>query len=196
MKIIGITGTSGSGKTTLSEILSNRKDSIIINADKIARMLNKPGTEYMKEIENSFGKEFIFGDGNLNRKKMADLIYSNEEARKKLNSLSFRYIDKEIKKIIEEAKSETKYIFIDAPLLFEAGIDKYCDIVIALIANEELKIERICKRDGIDAYTASKRLKIQHDDIYYTEKADYVIENTKDYNLEKRINDILEEVSH
>ena len=68
MKIIGITGTSGSGKTTLSKILNEREDVKLIDADMVLREMSVPGTEYLNAIKNTFGKEYFFEDGNLNRK--------------------------------------------------------------------------------------------------------------------------------
>lgn len=197
MKILGITGSSGSGKTTLSNILRKRTDTVILDADKIARELNRPGTEYMASIEDTFGKDILLEDGNLNRRGLAKLIYSNDDARKKLNDLTFKYVVNEINKridIIKNTNKNVKYIIIDAPLLFEAGIDSNCDIVISLIADKNLKIKRICKRDNIGEEDAKNRLDIQHENRYYIEKSDYIIENTEDYNLEKEINRIMKEI--
>ena len=193
MKIIGITGASGSGKTTTSEILNKRKDVKIIDADKVAKSLNLPGTDYMINIKSVFGDKIIFENGHLNRKELAKIIYNDENARKKLNALTFKYVVGEIVNKIEEYKKQNyNFIIIDAPLLIESGLNKYCDFVIALIADDNLKIKRICKRDNIDRQTAISRLKIQHDNSYYIENADFYIENTEDYNLEERINEILD----
>ena len=192
MKIIGITGSSGSGKTTLSSILSKRENIKIIDADKVSKELVIPGNDYLNAIEGAFGKEILLEDGNLNRKKLADIIYSDEEARKTLNSLTFKYVLEEINRRIRNInQDEIDYVIIDAPLLFEADLDQACDKVVVLIADEDLKIERICDRDHIDAETAKKRLKIQKDDEYYTSRADYVIKNGRNYDLEKEIDNIL-----
>ena len=193
MKIIGITGASGSGKTTTSEILNKRDDTKIIDADKVAKSLNTPGTDYMINIKSVFGDNIIFENGHLNRKELAKIIYNDENARKKLNALTFKYVVGEILKKIEEYKKQNySFIIIDAPLLIESGLNKYCDFVIALIADDNLKIKRICKRDNIDRQTEISRLKIQHDNSYYIENSDFYIENTEDYNLEERINEILD----
>ena len=193
MKIIGITGASGSGKTTTSEILNKREDAKIIDADKVAKSLNIPGTDYMNDIRNVFGEKVLLENGHLNRKELAKIIYSDKKARENLNSLTFKYVVDEILKTIEKYKeTDINFIIVDAPLLIESGLNKYCDFVIALIADDNLKIKRICKRDNIDKETAIKRLKIQHDNSYYIDNSDFYIENTEDYNLEKRINEILD----
>jgi len=192
MKIIGITGSSGAGKTTLCAILNKRKNIKIIDADKVSRELVVPGNDYLKAIEEAFGKDILLEDGNLNRKKLANKIYNDETARNTLNKLTFKYVLEEINRRIKEInQDEIDYAIIDAPLLFEADLDQACDKVIVLVADEDLKIERICSRDNIDRETAKKRLKIQKDDEYYISKADYVIKNGRNYDLEKEIDNIL-----
>lgn len=192
MKIIGITGSSGAGKTTLSAILNKRENVEVIDADKVAKQMAVPGNEYLQEIEKTFGKSVLFDDGNLNRKALAGKIYNDDEARNLLNELTFKYVANEILERIKKINnSKIEIVIIDAPLLFEAKLEKNCDFVVSLIADEELKIKRICKRDNIDKITAQKRLKIQHDNDYYIKKSDYVIYNSEDCNLEKEIEKIL-----
>ena len=186
MKIIGITGSSGAGKTTFSEILKKRDNVELIDSDKVVRQMSVPGAEYLKKIEETFGKEILLEDGNLNRKLLADKIYNDEKSRKSLNKLTFKYVVDEILERIKNINN-SKIVIIDAPLLFEAGLEKYCDIVVSLIADEKLKIKRICKRDNIDENTAKKRLKIQHDNQFYIKKSDFVINNTENCDLEAEI---------
>ena len=75
-------------------------------------------------------------------------------------------------------------------MLFESGLEKCCDFVVALIADKELKIKRICQRDNIDEKTAESRLNIQQEDSYYTQRADYVITNKENYDLKGEIDKI------
>ena len=184
MIILGITGSSGSGKTTSSNFLSKIEGVKVINADSVVKELNNPKTEYMKEIKNTFGKEYFLEDENLDRKKLASLIFQNENALNNLNNITFKYVVEEILNKIKHFSNENlKLLIIDAPLLFESELDKYCNYTLAILANKDKKIERICKRDNINKETAIARLNIQKDDSYYIKKADYVIENTGDENL-------------
>lgn len=196
MKIIGITGASGSGKTTISQILNKREDTKIIDADKIAKEMTKPGTEYFLSIQKTFEKDNIFlEDGTLNRAKLAGLIYSNREKLEKLNSITFQHLIPKIVSEIRHVPANIKIIVIDAPLLFESGLDKYCDYTIALHVSQSLKVSRICKRDHIAERIAQDRLNIQKNNNFYIQKADYVIvndENTTLQDLEERINKILQ----
>ena len=127
MKILGITGSSGAGKSTFSKFLSEKQEFRVIDADKVSKELAVPGNEYLDSIKNTFGEDILLDDGNLNRKLLASKIYNNEEEREKLNSLTVKYILKEIynrmKKIVDP---KVKYIAVDAPLLFETGFDKLC----------------------------------------------------------------------
>lgn len=180
MKIIGITGNSGSGKTTLSEIF--RENGIkVIDCDRVSRELNSPDTEYMKKIVLTFGKEILKEDGSLDRKKLSDIIYNNEEALNKLNQLTFKYVVDEILARIRVFETiDEKIVGIDAPLLYEAGLDKFCDYIIGVIAKDDIKVERICKRDNISADVAKQRLKIQKDDDFFRKRVNEIVENNSD----------------
>ncbi len=195
MKVIGITGSSGSGKTTLSRILNERDDVKVINADKVVRELSVPGTEYLNAIKETFGPEVFLEDGNLNRKKLAKKIYNDNVARENLNKLTFNYVVKEIiSRIINISSEDIKFAIIDAPLLFESKLDRCCDYVIALVADYDLKVKRICKRDNIDEETAKSRLNIQNEDLFYTEKANFVIHNGENSDLKTEIEKIFKQI--
>mgnify|MGYP001786892757 FL=1 len=185
MKVIGITGPSGAGKTTLSTILKSNYSSFIIDADEVARKLsNDSKTKYFEKMVNLFGKEILKDDGKLNRKEIARTIYKNKEKRRALNRLTFKYVVDDINEQIKEAeKQDYKYIGIDVPLLYEAKMEKICDYVIAVVAEDQKKINRICQRDNITEELAKERLKIQNDNEFFVKKADFVIHN--DGTLEK-----------
>lgn len=195
MKILGVTGTSGSGKSTFSKILDEREDIKVVDADKVARELSVPGTDYLQDIVNAFGENILLEDGNLNRRALAHIIYSDENERKRLNSITFPHISKEIYKRIKAfADPKIKYAVIDAPLLFEAGLDKVCDSVISLVATEDVQIKRICNRDGLDRKTAKARLSSQKPVSFYVQNSDIVIMNSEDTNLRKEAEKLLKEL--
>lgn len=195
MKIIGITGSSGSGKTALSKILSEKEFAKVIDADKVARELSVPGTEYLNSIKETFGKEVFLENGSLDRKKIASKIYNDKNACDALNKLTFKFVVDEIIRRLEELKNQkVECVAIDAPLLFESNLDKYCDYIISLIADEQTKIKRICRRDNLDEETARKRLKIQQTNEYYIQKSDFIIENLEECNLEKEVEKIFEKI--
>ena len=189
MKIIGVTGSSGAGKDTLCEILENKYNAEIVDADKIARELSKKGTMYLQTIVASFGTGIVDRKGELTRKKLASIIYEDDKKREELNKLTFIYVVDEIKKRINKIKK--KIIVVNAPLLFESNLDQVCDFVIAIIAERNVQIERIMKRDNIKADEAEKRLNMQNTDEFYIENADYIIHNKGDIkDIEKQLKDI------
>jgi len=192
MKVIGITGNSGSGKTTASKILEEKLSAYVIDADKVVRDMSQPGTEYFNAIKRVFGDSFFTEDGNINRKKLADEIYNQKDSLHRLNDITFKYVKEEIENRISDNKSENEYVVIDVPLLFEAGLEKSCDVVIAMVADDEKKIERIMERDGIDYETAKKRLDIQPNDEMYLEKADFIIDNSNDDELWQKLSEIIQ----
>lgn len=172
--IVGITGNSGAGKSEISKMLAKRINAKIIDADNIVKALSEPGEKYYKKIVELFGKE-ILQEEKLNKKRIAEIIYNDKIKREKLNNLTYKYVVEEIKREVKNIK--TKNVIIDAPLLFESGLNKICKITIAVLASTEKKVERICNRDKISQETAIARLNIQETDNFYRKKADYIIVN-------------------
>lgn len=177
--VIGITGNSGTGKSEIAKLLAEKINAEIINADLVAKKLSEPGNIYNEKIVELFGEE-ILENKKLNRKKLADIIYNNSQKRELLNNLTYIYVGNEIKHMVKLIKNQN--VIIDAPLLFESGLEKICGFTIAVFAEEKTKIERICKRDGIDKSIAKSRLSIQEKIEYYKTRADYILENNGNLN--------------
>ena len=156
----------------------------MINADQIVKELSKCGEQYYKDIVKQFGKEILLENKEINRPKLAQIIFNNTQRRKELNKLTSMHI---ARKIQEEAiKEEQRLTIIDAPLLIETKLNEICDIVVSVIASESTKIKRICKRDSIDEKTAKQRLKSQLAEYIYIENSNYILTNDK-ANLEKEV---------
>ena len=151
--------------------------------------MSMPGALYYNEIVKAFGRDVLLENGELNKTKLADIIFKNNEKRNTLNSLTFKYIVDEIK--TRASSSESKIVIIDAPLLIESNLNKICDIVISVIADEEIKLKRICVRDNIDEETALNRINSQPKNEFYIKNSNLVIINN-DSNLEKQIQGIKE----
>lgn len=189
MKIIGITGSSGSGKSTVCEILKEKYNVKIIDADKIAKELLKVGTEYYKDVVSKFGTEITNNVGEIDRKKLANLIYNDDTKRKMLNNSTFYYVVEEIKTRVKETNNID--IIIDAPLLFESKLDNICNLTIGVISKESVQIDRIVKRDSITKEQACRRLKAQQTNEFYISKCTEIISNDNEYiETEKQIEQI------
>lgn len=188
--IIGITGNSGSGKTSISKLLEKELNTYIIDADKVVKEMSMPDEVYFKEIVKEFGKDILLENGEIDKSKLASIIFEDEGKREVLNSLTFKYVVEEISK--RASSSRKKTVIIDAPLLIESKLNEICDIVISVVADEEIKIKRICLRDNIDEDTAKKRINAQPKNDFYIKNSNLVILNNDEYSLEKIVEDIKE----
>lgn len=191
MKIIGITGNSGSGKSTISKLISKNYEAKIIDADKIAKKITKNNGEYLQAIRQAFGNEVI-KNNELDRKKLADIVFLNRAEKEKLDGLTFEYVVEEIKKELEANQNlDYQYIILDVPLLFESKLDKLCDYTIGVIAPKTEKIKRICKRDKLSKEKALQRLNSQPNDEFFTKNCNTVINNENKEETIKMVNEIM-----
>lgn len=192
MIIIGITGGSGCGKTTVSQLLlQNGVD--VIDCDLVARKIVEPDMPALDEIKNYFGTEYINKDGTLNRKKLASVVFNSSEKLLKLNEITHKYVKEYIDSYIE--KSMADFVGIDAAALIESGIYKQCDYVISVLADKELRKERIMIRDSLSEDEASERINSQKNDEFYIEKSDYIVYNNGNkQEISTRVKEILDEI--
>ena len=191
MKIIGITGNSGSGKFTISKLISKNYEAKIIDADKIAKEMTKNNGEYLQAIRQAFGNDVI-KNNELDRKKLADIVFLNKAEKEKLDGLTFEYVVEEIKKELEANQNlDYQYIILDVPLLFESKLDKLCDYTIGVIAPQTEKIKRICKRDKLSKEKALQRLNSQPNDEFFTKNCNTVINNENKEETIKMVNEIM-----
>lgn len=181
MKIIGLTGGSGAGKGEVCRaFLSKGIDSI--DTDKVSRDITRKGTECLRELAEKFSGVILTAYGELDRVKLAEIAFSSKENLELLNSITHKYILKECANwLLSMVKADRSAVIVDAPLLFESGFDKNCDIIIVVIAELEKRLHRIIKRDNITPEQAEARIKNQKDDDFFIKNADYVIYNNSNY---------------
>lgn len=189
MLIIGITGGSGCGKTTVSDMF--RKSGIeVIDCDDLAHRVTEPGEPALAELAEVFGKDILLDNGCLDRKKLGKIVFSEQKKLKLLNAVVHKYIIHEIKHIIENAAEDI--IAIDGAVLIESGVSELCDYMLSVLAEREVRIERICRRDNITRQTALNRIGSQSTDAYYISHSDYVIHNNGDIDkLTADVNNII-----
>ncbi len=193
--IIGLTGMSGAGKTTACEAFSECSVDVI-NCDSVARVVVEKEKPALKELADFFGKEFILSDGNLDRKKIGNLIFSDDSARESFNNIIYPYISYEmIMNSIKYIKKGSKFILLDAPTLFESGTDSFCDVIVSVVAEHKDSIKRIIERDKLSRKEAENRLLSQHPADFYSEKSDYcVLNNGTREELKKTIKCIFQSI--
>jgi dephospho-CoA kinase len=197
MKIIGLTGGSGAGKSEVCKaFLSFGVESI--DTDKISREVAKKDSECLKELAENFSDVILTKSGELDRKKLAEIAFASKEKHGLLNKITHKYILNECKGIILDIeKNGDKAVIIDAPMLFESGFDKECDVIISVIADLDKRIERLIKRDNITEEQINLRIKNQKNDEFFIENSNNVIYNNSDYDniytqVSKIYNDIFE----
>lgn len=173
--ILGITGNFGSGKTTVSKMLAKGGLSII-DADEIAHAVIKQGNIAYKRIVASFGKDILDKDGQINRKKLAGLVFDNKELLQKLNKIVHPRVIAIIRKQINNAK--LKNVILDAPLLIEAGLKGTVDKIIAVKIDRKVQIERIKKRTAFSQADILKIIKSQIPQNELLRLADFIIDNS------------------
>ncbi len=178
MKILGVTGGTGCGKTVVCRILKEQGGKII-DADKITRRLQEPGEAVYEEIKQHFGEEIILPDGNIDRKKLGAIIFSDKTQRGILNNIVHTRVSTEIKKRIEkyEAQGDVPFVVLDVPIPVEEGFFDTANCIWAVIANNDIRISRIMKRMGITESEAEARVNAQMSNREYEDIADVAIVN-------------------
>ena len=158
--VIGLTGGIASGKSNISAALSSL-GAKVIDADQISRSLTAPGGKALPGIREAFGESFFSGD-TLDRKALGSLVFSDPEALEKLNGLTHPLILKEIRERLQTLEMAGEPVCVlDAPLLFEAGLDSLCDTVWCAWLPKKLQVERLMARDGLTRKEAEKRIASQ-----------------------------------
>lgn len=200
MKVIGLTGGIGTGKSTAAKYLVD-KGFAHIDADKIGAEITADGSPVLKTLDEVFGPEGEMGvpgtaildeNGNLNRKALASVVFTDSKKTDKLNSIMFSKIIADIHDKLDTMKGQgVNAVLLDAPLLFEAGVDTLCDSVVLITADKDTKIQRVCKRDGVTPEDVKNRIDKQLDDSEKIKKSDYIIDNSSDLdNLHKQLEEI------
>ena len=179
MKIIGLTGGIGSGKSTVTDYLIARGFPVL-DADKIAREIVLPGSEMLIQLVSVFGKAILMQDGSLDRKKLGAIVFSDAKKKKTLDGLMHTRILELIHDWILQYREESvhKVIFIDAPLLFETGLDKSASEIWVIDVDEETRIKRIMERDGLKREDIAMRISNQMTRDEKNKRADVILDNT------------------
>jgi dephospho-CoA kinase len=185
---VGITGGIGAGKTTVCKIFEELGAKVIYS-DELAKEIMENDESLKKKIKKIFGEKSYIG-GKLNRKFIADIIFSSDEKRKLLESIVHPAVIKRILSDLKKIADEGKYNFVivEAALIFESGFDKELDYVLVVDADDEIKIKRIMERDKCSKEEVLKRMRAQLDSKIKRELADMVIINDGDIDeLRKKV---------
>lgn len=179
MRIIGLTGGIGSGKSTVSAYLREKKIPVV-DADSISRQLTAPGSSLLPAVRILLGDKVFREDGKLNRQAVADIIFNDKELLKSYEELitneTARRCLEELRQLDEQRR--WKAAVLDAPLLFECGMQQYMDENWLVQADPETRIARVTARDGISREAICDRMQRQMSDEKKASLADVIIENS------------------
>ncbi len=175
---IGLTGGIACGKSTVSEMLV-RRGAILVDADRIAREVVEPGSPVLAQVASRFGQAVLNPDGTLHRKKLGDIIFADEFARKELEGILHPPIRKLMRERMEHGEKlhPDKLVVVDVPLLYESGLPAMFSEVMVVYAPRHIQIQRLMNREGISLDQAEERLKAQMPIDRKKELADIVIDN-------------------
>lgn len=178
--ILGLTGPSGAGKSEVARVLAE-KGFPLVDADALVREVQQPGSPCLEALAEAFSPAILLPDGSLDRKKLAELAFISPENTHTLNHIvhpAVMALSEE--RFREAAQAGARIAVLDAPLLFESGMDRICGRTVAVLAPPEERLRRIRRRDGITEDQARIRMGAQPSDDYYTARASLVIRNDGD----------------
>ena len=175
--VVGLTGGIAAGKTTVARQLAAR-GADWIDADAIAREVVGPGTSGLQAVAEAFGADLVGADGLLRRQALGAVVFADPEALRRLEALLHPRIRAEIERRVAAARAAgTPVALIDAALLVEMGLDRATDVVVAVFAPRDLRIERVALRDGLGREQAERRIAAQAPDAVLRSRADRAIDN-------------------
>ena len=169
--ILGITGGTGCGKTTLLTLIQEH-GGLVLDCDALYHTLLRTQKDLICAIEARFPG--TVAQGVLQRKKLGNIVFSDQQALLDLNKITHSAIKAEV---LRQLETNPALAAIDAIALFEGGLAELCDITVAVTAPEEARIARLMARDSIPEDYARSRIRAQHDESWFRSRCDYVLEN-------------------
>ena len=173
--IIGLTGGIGSGKSSVANFFKKLNVSVV-DADIVARKVVQKGQPALSEISAHFGNDILL-EGELNRAKLRQLIFADEQEKNWLNALLHPLIRKEMLAQLAQAKGH--YVILEAPLLFENKLQGYCDHVVVVDIDEQLQISRASIRDNSSHEQIQAIMASQINRQERLERASFIIDNSR-----------------
>ncbi|MFM7234314.1 MAG: dephospho-CoA kinase [Flavobacteriales bacterium] len=174
MKVIGLTGGIGSGKSTVARVFESLGFPVF-DSDREALSIYESDPTLLTEVVEIFGGDMLLSDGRLNRKALAERVFSDEAALKKLNAL----VHPRVARKFDEWKNQqhSTVVIREAAILFESGSDAGCDRIIVVTAPETLRIHRVMQRSGLTELEVRARMARQWPEEKLLERADEVVVN-------------------
>lgn len=190
--IIGITGGIASGKTEVANFLKEL-GAVVIDTDEIAKEITKPGKDAYCEIIKTFGEDILLDNKEIDRKKLGGIVFSNIEARKKLEDITHPEIMREMVRRIRD--NPAPIIFLIIPLLIEKNMQKIVDSIWLIKTREENQLSRLMVRDNLTEEEAQRRIKSQTTTEDKEKFADVIIKNDGDINeVKEKVRELYQKI--
>ena len=177
MVTLGITGGLGSGKSFACQRLKE-KGAVIFDADNIAKDILQTVPEVQEKIAEVFG-DTVIKNGVVDNQKLADIAFSNEENQAALNNIVHPFVIEEFEKKREAMQNREGLLVIDAPLIFESGLDNHLDYTVLIYTTYKLRIARAIRRGNLLRDQILRRMELQMPEEEKRELASFVIENNE-----------------
>lgn len=173
--VIGLTGGIGSGKSTVVNMFSEFENIAIYIADDEAKKLMNTSAKIKTQLITEFGEE-AYINNELNRPYLASIVFNNKEKLTTLNAIVHPIVNEHLQRFIKENNGKD-YVLYENAILFENGSDSFCDKIITVTAPENVRINRVIKRDNSTIEGVKSRIKNQWSETKKTLQSNYLIEN-------------------
>ncbi|NVK09848.1 MAG: dephospho-CoA kinase [Tenacibaculum sp.] len=173
--VVGLTGGIGSGKSTIVKMFSEFENIAIYIADDEAKKLMVTSPKIKTQLITEFGEQ-VYINNKLNRAYLASIVFNNKEKLAILNAIVHPVVNEHLQNFIKE-NSNKNYILYENAILFENGSDSFCDKIITVTAPENIRIDRVIKRDNSTIEDVKNRIKNQWNETKKTLQSNYLIEN-------------------
>lgn len=194
MLLVGLTGGIGSGKSTVSEALE-RRGAVVVDADRIVKELQQPGTEVFAEMVERFGDGIVGPDGQLDRPAVAAIVFSDAAALADLGAIVHPRVRDEMTRRLEELAATDQVVVLDVPLLVESGWEGMSGVVVVDL-DPDVAVSRLVEFRGFDESDARNRIANQASREDRLAKADVVVDNGGDLgSLEAQVDRVWEWIS-
>ncbi len=181
-KVIGLTGGIGSGKSTVSQYLAEL-GAVILDADKVGHEAFKPNTQTWHEVVAAFGKQIVTPSGEIDRKKLGEIVFSHPESLSRLNQIMHpRMYDMMQAQIEEYRRQGVDVVVLEAAILIEANWTSLVDEVWVTVAPEAVVLERLKQQRGLEEEQTLARIRTQLSSEERVKHADVIINNDGDLN--------------
>ncbi len=178
MKVYGVTGGAGTGKSVVMQLLEEKFGGYVILTDDVARELQEPGGISYQKMVDAFGNGILDENMQIDRRKMAEIVFNDKQALEKLNQMTHPFVRKEVERRLDEARTG-RYPFaaIESAILLDAGYEDLCDEFWYIHSDPEVRRERMRLFRGYSDEKIDAVMRSQPDEKVFYDRCSFVIDN-------------------